>query len=101
MIDFPRNGEYVIHKERKPEGPQHNCWKPGGVYGDNKYNRLNTLPLPSIGDVWQCDCGQYWRYGHPPFMSDIAWDPITERKALKIAKRNQRKNHGQVPSQSA
>jgi hypothetical protein len=20
----------------------------------------------NIGDVWQCDCGQKWRYSHPP-----------------------------------
>lgn len=82
------SGQYLHHKERPPVNP-HNCWKPGGVYGDLANYILNPLPPPSIGDVWRCDCGQCWLYA-APFLGTVAWDPISEKRALKILKKKAR-----------
>lgn len=81
-------GEYVVHDDHVAvDVKEHHCWKPGGVYGTDANFTLNKLPLPNIGDVWMCDCGQYWQFGHPWGYTTIAWDPISEHKALKIAKK--------------
>lgn len=79
------SGRYLVHVERE-ETIEHHCHQPGGIMGTRQITVLNDLPLPSIGDVWVCDCGQYWWYVNPWWSAagETSWEKITEHKALKI-----------------